>query len=414
MKNVHYLVALDLGNNSTKFKIKNQETGEVIKDKQPSAITNSSYAPNYDMSYEESFNNLFQRIEFATLSKTIKPGKYLIGKGAIDSGKTCEVMVPGENKVNSNVPYGMALGIISSVVAKQYPLEKVKAIVDMSIALPVGQITDEDARKYENNFMDNNTHKVNLVIGDKEQEVEIDFNFVRATPEGATSCFGLIYNEKGDVRKKSPLVKVLKDIMKSIDQEMPQDDDGLLEAMLQMRALHIDIGDGTTELPVTEGTTNVKEHSDGINAGVGYVLDDALRPFLKAAMIPDAPRQFLSDILENPVKYRRYHGKLLGIVESLKTDQVQRIKQAVIQRLQSTRNDIDVVIAYGGGSILFKDPLEKTLEEILDPRDIPLIYVDEKDAVWFGVEGQFVFLMSPVFKSLKDKYLSNKKKEQIV
>src|SRR5699024_4489281 len=61
--------------------------------------------------------------------------------------------------------------------------------------------------------------------------------------------------------------------------------------------LHVDIGEGTTEYPITRGSTVDANFQHGSNNGVGYAIEEASPDFKQAIMQTEVPRNFFSKCL---------------------------------------------------------------------------------------------------------------------
>ncbi|GAA4713563.1 hypothetical protein GCM10023228_19190 [Brevibacillus fulvus] len=66
--------------------------------------------------------------------------------------------------------------------------------------------------------------------------------------------------------------------------------------------------------------------------------------------LPDSPRQFFSDVIKKPT--HKYHERALKTLQQPLLAQAKQIVRNVRTQLTKTRNEIDVICVYGGGSIL--------------------------------------------------------------
>ena len=75
------------------------------------------------------------------------------------------------------------------------------------------------------------------------------------------------------------------------------------------------------------------------------------------------------------------------------------------QEIQRANNEVDIVVIYGGGSILMRETLEKKLQAFCHRAKIKLFYVPQKDTITLEAKGLYNFTCSDIFESLKAKYI---------
>lgn len=78
------------------------------------------------------------------------------------------------------------------------------------------------------------------------------------------------------------------------------------------------------------------------------------------------------------------------------------MKHVSDQTLIIGTNDIDIIVVYGGGSILMKDKLYPKLKELADRLRIQLLYVPKEYAITLNAEGLDFFVKSPIYAALKE------------
>ncbi|MCR8987694.1 hypothetical protein NW801_22140 [Brevibacillus laterosporus] len=306
-----------------------------------------------------------------------------------------------------------------------------------------------------NGHLAHSEHIVTVHLGARQVKVTITFEYVRCVQEGSAVCFALIYsaeadsNESGLIIPKyrkdellSPLrafipyedgaelseeeldsLQEILEIMYDIEIKRGEknwiDEDGEIYATFQnkkgkvilesvtcsgkyfesRRVLHVDIGDGTTELPVTEGTSILREYIDGIPQGVGQALERSIPYFNKETFITDNNRQFLADVLAD--KRHKYHAKAVKATDEHFLSQAKTIAGRVEAQLQKTRGLVDVVSIYGGGSIALQKKLMPLIKKDVEKREIFLFYISKEFAVNMNAWGLWVFVNTPIFDTLK-------------
>lgn len=107
--------------------------------------------------------------------------------------------------------------------------------IDMATALPVSYYSKKNANDFAAKFS-GKKHHVCVYVGSQEVMVDVNYDFVKVIPEGVTASFALkheddIYHAYNQLHVDAPFHK---------------------EDFAKLRVLHIAIGEGTTEFPVTQ------------------------------------------------------------------------------------------------------------------------------------------------------------------
>lgn len=371
--------------------------GDLIR--QPNVNCSVDTTPwNEETVPESIIPNLHDQLIVTIDSPSAKPGMYYVGTFALKSGEILENMQVGiDVKSDVDLPIINTLANISGyAVRKAYQEGKeipelIKVTVDMTTALPVTQYNEDTAAKFENRFMAD-VHKITVHLGKKRVAVEITFDYVKVIPEATPVTFSLQKGMDGKWRGG--------DIFKEFAQKYKLDEiDG--QYFANKRVLHVDIGDGTTEYPVTEGNQFLRQFVAGSNHGAGHAIEDALDDFNRLIHLPDSPRQFFSDVIKQPT--HKYHDRALKTLKLPLENQAKQIVRHIRNQLAKTRNEIDVIIVYGGGSILMKDVLHPILHDLCVEREIQLFYIPKEFAITMNAEGLYIFTTSKIFTALKSK-----------
>jgi plasmid segregation protein ParM len=167
------------------------------------------------------------------------------------------------------------------------------------------------------------------------------------------------------------------------------------------RILHVDIGDGSTEYPITEGNKFLRQFVYGSHHGAGYAIEDALDEFNRLIHLPDSPRQFFSDVIKNPK--HKYYARAIKTLKRPLESQVKQIVQNVKRQLTKARNEIDLICVYGGGSILMRSILYPQLKELCAERELQLLYIPAEYAVQLNAMGLDAFARGKIYEALKSK-----------
>lgn len=391
---LHFYVGNDNGNSEHVLLI----NGKLIQ--QPNVYIEVDELP-FDDSAEPStyIRNLEDQLIVTVDSPSARVGMYYVGNLALNSGEPVRnIQVGVDRKYELDLPIINTLAHIASQgVIKAYEDTKevpseLSVTVDMATALPVNQFTKETAEKFEKRFMDHE-HHVTVHLGTYRVRVKISFEFVKVIPEATPVTFALQMTEEGQWRKGD----IFDEFCKLYN--LPEVTGKYFK---DKRMLHVDIGEGTTEYAVTEGNIFIREFTRGKNYGVGYAIESALDAFNESINLPDSPAQYFSKVLKNPEEYKKIYPKALDAIKTHLEKQVNLVYRETVKQLNRTRNEIDVICVYGGGSILMKPTLYPLLLKLAQEREIQLLYIPKKHAVVLNAEGLNIFVRSPIYKNLKE------------
>lgn len=392
--NFHFFVGNDNGNSEHDLII----DGRLIQ--QPNVNCTVDELPWSEEQMPESFiKNLQDQLVVTIDSPSARPGMYYVGKFALESGEILDNLQIGiDMKCDMDLPIVNTLAQIAAVaVQKAYEEEKklpenIDVEVDMATALPVTQHTDETSAKFEKRFTCG-THHVTVHLGMHRVKVNIVFPFTKVIPEATTVIFTLQKDAEGNWREG----EMFQDFIETYELD-PKFNGSYFK---DKRILHVDIGDGSTEYPVTEGNKFLRQFIYGSHHGTGYAIEEALDEFNRLIHLPDSPRQFFSDVIKNPK--HKYHARALKTLKLPLESQVKQIVQNVKRQLTKARNEIDVIAVYGGGSILMRSLLYPRLQELCEEREMKLLYLPANVAVQMNALGLDSFVRGKIYEALKNK-----------
>lgn len=356
------LVGNDVGNSDTKIHI----NGDYHK--QPSVFAKIGKIPNMDEVKPESVKkDLMNNIMVTINSPACHAGTYYIGKRALVSGLAVYNMDVTERKNTSDVYYINTLGLIAGyAVYKAETMDrKVEVEIDMACSLPVNQYTKNEAKIVRERF-GNDTHNITVHLGNKRVNVDIKFNYIKVLPESVSIMFAL---------------KEM--VSKSYDDK---------------KILHVAIGEGTTEYPLTHGVAFNPDFINGSNNGIGHAIEKALDPFKEKFGLMNYNRQKYSELLQTNHKYS---GVAIDFLQQHLDSEANTILRYVKGEIEKANGECDIVICHGGGSILMREHLENKLKELCKQKVIELFFVNESKAVSLESEGLFAFANSGIFENLK-------------
>lgn len=390
----HFFVGNDNGNSEHDLII----DGKLIQ--QPNVNCTVDELPWSEEQAPESFlKNLQEQLVVTIDSPATRPGMYYIGKFALESGEILDNLQIGiDLKSDMDLPVVNTLAQIAAVaVQKAYEEEKkipdsVDVEVDMATALPVTQHTDETSAKFEKRFT-SGSHHVTVHLGLHRVAVKIVFPFAKVVPEATPVIFTLQKDADGNWREGEMFQEFIENY--EIDKKFNGN------YFKDKRILHVDIGDGSTEYPITEGNKFLRQFVYGSHHGAGYAIEDALDEFNRLIHLPDSPRQFFSDVIKNPK--HKYHARAIKTLKRPLESQARQIMLNVKRQLTKTRNEIDLICVYGGGSILMRSILYPQLEELCVEREMQLLYIPAVYAVQMNAMGLDAFVRGKIYEALKNK-----------
>lgn len=371
--------------------------GELIT--QPNVISKVRKLPNLD---EVNKDYVIKHIASNLLVTCEDPsGIYFIGDYALRSGEKVRNIEVGvdNNKIESDVVMVNTLAQISGYAAKEYfnlynTLDEIINVkVDMTTSLPISYYSQKKANEFAEKFL-KKTHMVTVHVGTKNVRVQIEFTFVKVIPEGVTTTFALREAEDElfeEYNNQENVIKINKDSFK------------------KAKVLHMAIGEGTTEFPITNGIEFDPNFIKGTNNGIGHAIDKALEEFKGIKALPNFSRQDYSKVLRD--EKHKYHILATDIVEQYIEEQAEEILHHGKTEIQRANNDVDFVCVYGGGSILMRKELEKKLQSFCERAEIKLLYIPSKYAVTLESKGLYNFTNGKIFNTLKNRYIENKIKE---
>ena len=344
-------------------------------------------------------------------SKHVNPGEYYVGNHTLRSGtsvRNTEVGA-GNNKTDSEVVYLNVIGQIAAYAVKKAhkgdkTINNVEVSVDMTTALPIVQYDQKEANRFAEKFMDEE-HRITVKTPEKDYFVNIIFNFVKVIPEGVTTTFAIVGGAEEIFKTYNQRV---------IDNMNQTNKDSLYTEELntayfakqQRKILHISIGESTTEYPITNGLAFDPNFVRGSNNGTGHAIKRAL-PLFNKKFICNYSRQMYSDVVKNPD--HKFNQDTVDYLVGPLEDEAMSIYRMAADEIERANNEVDVIMVYGGGSILMREFLEPKLEIIARQIRSKILYVDKEHAVTLESKGLYNFTNSALFKALKEKKIAQAK-----
>jgi plasmid segregation protein ParM len=381
MENMKFKVANDNGNSEQDMFIGDVEIAS------PNVLARVAVLPNLDEvqvmdAVDDIHNNLIVTVDDET---------YYIGNYALKSGMVVRSLDVGfdNNKVDSNIVYINTLAHIAGEAVRRayedgsiWTDHVIGVSAEMATSLPVVAFSAEEADRFAHKFMDTDK-EVFVHVGKEEFQVTVSFSFVKVIPEGVTASHAFTHRD-----------------MLFRDYNRMHTDDPLASADLKnLRILHVAIGEGTTEFPLTKGIIYNPNFIDGTKNGVGIAIDRVIEPFKRKFGLMALSRQDFSAIIRN--ENHRYHDVAMKMLRPALEDEADIILRRAEHNIQKANNEVDIVAVYGGGSILMREALEAPLKKFCDRAMIKLLYItNEKDAVLLESYGLRDFVMDKLFDNI--------------
>lgn len=405
---MHLEVGNDNGNSEHDLVI----NGDLIE--QPNVISKIRRLPMLEeVNPEYVAKNIYDNLLTSINSPSVAPGIYFTGNYALRSGERVRNIEVGvdNNKADSDIVVINTLAHLSGYAVKQAFLQgedlkniEISLTVDMTTALPIKQYNKKVAEAFADRFM-NEKHNVTVHIGGGISiNVYVVFELVRVIPEGVTAIFALQSKKLID-KPEDQLSENEKKHNEEVKELFNYFKDG--NYFVNKRVLHVAIGEGTTEYPLTKDIVFDPNFIYGSDNGVGHAIDKALPEFKEEYGLLNYSRQKYSEVLRDPA--HKYYNSAMDIVEQYIEEESEEILHNVKREIQRANNEVDVVCVYGGGSILMREHLEKKLKQICNKGEIELFYVPEKYAVTLEAIGMYEFTKGKIFKKLKEKYTNTNK-----
>lgn len=412
--NLHLAVSNDIGNNEQGLII----NGVRVFQPHVYAHDTNSNKFNSTNNVEAHIDKLMENISVSINSKSVSSGKYAIGRYVIDGNFTPFSMDVGMHKSDSEIPILTTTGTLAAFAVKQAYKEKgvlpdqINLTVDMATAIPASEfVLKGTAEKLEQKFMTKAPHHVHVHVGDEEVPVSVRYVFVKVVAEGVLPMMALMEDSEGNVRDDDIFDEFRSEYAEIIAQEEDVTEiDG--EYFDPLRILQVDVGEGTTELVLSRSYSIESDFVTGVNAGVGHAIEMAIPTIEHVTGLNNLTRQNISDYIKSSLpKYKKYKNLALQETKKHVKTTVEKIVSKVKQQIRKANNDIDVIMVYGGGSIILRDELYPALKAICEDEFIAakLLWIPAKYAASMNTDGLNLFVNSDDFKELKDEILAEAK-----
>lgn len=309
--------------------------------------------------------------------------RHIIGKKVITDNLTSTELERKSDKSRDSIPVLVTLaGLATSAMKDQPEVDTIRITYDISLALPVTNISPQKAEEHAKRFMGTHTVTYHHPSG-RDVTVHITIEFAKTLPEGAAGAWGIVYNDKGELAKRRIEIG-----------------DQIVDVTLEDKTILLyDIGAGTIEKVVTNGVKYNPKLSEGLSYGTKETLQKVQKIWNK-----ENPTNTIDTMLEfDEIYFDSEHPRHNRLVQKSKVALLQlsnEISADIINTIDSLKDDPFVFI-FGGGAAVLKDTLSKTLS--VKGRTTNVTFTN--DPLFQNSWGLLVYTLSPRFQDLKDKEL---------
>ncbi len=335
--------------------------------------------------------NLHKNMDVRIESKAISgiSNRYLVGEASLSSQQTSDIYnmdIQNVKKHEENLPIINTLAIVATEAVKKHFAkngtlengETIRVQANMSTALPASIHDAKSEKEFRDRFTEN-LHEVKVYVKDLTINVQIHFQFVKVLKEGIPALFNIIEDGQENYRDDKIFTKFMREYKH-------EGIDGTY--FLEKRLLHVDIGDGSTELVYTTGYAADPMKSSGEKFGLGQAIEKAGKG-LSEFLSTDVSRQQIAQYLKD--KKHKFHGKAMDQLFLPKQEVAEKVFNSIVRRLTTLTYEVDVIAVYGGASILLEDVLYKRLVKYCKAYGIEVLWIPEEFAVEMNMRGMKIF-----------------------
>lgn len=330
-----------------------------------------------------------QHIDVTIQSPAIKQsGRLLVGQAAINSHLTLTTLDVNDLQGKSETDMSLILSLsllaahgLSDHYQKTGKLEDCELDVFMTTALPVLEGKQNDTiAKYRDRFK-NHEHTVTFHNFDKLINVKINFNDVIVALEGETAQYRI-----------SSASDKFKDLLFA-DYSKHYATDGVTadDLISAQNTLHLDIGEGTTDIVVFENGTVNPHASLSLTKGYATALQGAIEDLQTKRLNVNSVADLRELINTKPTAMTR--NRINTAIKSV-DEQLDNLAQSILDSTSMALKklpNVEVIYVYGGGSIELekhlRDDLMRKTRNFAGGFDIPVIFIAPNVAQYMNVTG---------------------------
>lgn len=230
--------------------------------------------------------------------------------------------------------------------------------VSMATSLPINETKDKHSQDaYRARFMTPQPHKVMIHnFFNQIVTVHITFKEVIIVPEGEAAQYAI---EFADEALKQAMKADFDKAYPHLSREVTIDDLITVEDVLG-----IDLGEGTSDLPVFIGGEFNPHLSKSLNVGYGNALEESVQ-LLRSMQMNINSRSELQAFLARPVTSlnRTKYNKVKDVVDAQLEGFADKLIDGISQVLRDVSTSISLITVYGGASASMESYLRQKLQD---------------------------------------------------
>lgn len=319
----------------------------------------------------------------------------LFGSRGVNSGGSFEEFdVSGATcKARQDLSAVLILGCLAGRALQEYwnankklPTDLIKVrCVELAVALPITDYKDY-RRIYAERFT-STSHMISIYNFETVVRVEVLIDDVQVLAEGASAQFAIA--SKG-IEFMDAMLADLRAHGERLEGVTARD------ILSSGNTLSVDIGEGTVNFPVFQGSRFNPDASKSYNHGYGNVLEASLDR-LKRANMQFSSRKALTNAMLTPVNSmnRTRLQKVREVVDSETRGFVMEVVNEFKKVMRDCGSYVEVIYVYGGGANSVKDVLYPELIETSKSyggEDIafPILYLDHRYSRYLNRDGLYL------------------------
>lgn len=335
-------------------------------------------------------DDIFNQMDVSFDSPMVKQhNRRLFGKRGIQSGMPLEEfdVFSHVSKARQDLSGILTLGCAAGAALQVYhkvngtlPADTLQVVMRTALALPI-QEYKKYREEYARKFLQV-SHMVTFHNFEIPVRVEIRFEDVQVVAEGASAQYAIL--AKGTEFVEAALNDCRK--LVKLDGITASDVIGATTTM------GIDIGEGTTNLPVFQNGKFNPDASVSMNKGYGAILTSALDRLQDMGFAFNS-RKDLSDYIQTPPSAikKKVYDRVTQVVSEETVAFVNAVKMGFVQVMGKVGATMEVVYVYGGGASPVQSLLYPELVNVAKDfsSEFPILYLDSAYSRYLNREGLY-------------------------
>lgn len=395
------IAGLDIGNGCVKGTIGSNAGGETNIDIQSVAAKN--YTDTIDemrtplSEVESKIGDIFNYLDATFDSPCLdEKGRYFMGQHAMESGNYQLIFEVGDGRQKSEQPLSFIL-TLGSIAGKALQdawnaAHVLPEVINVDVKVAALALPIQEYRRYRENYASSykkGVHVVTIQTFEQDVVVNITFENVQVLAEGASATYAI---RAGGAALAE---KLIQNANEASDQHIDLTGEDIYEAHATMG---IDIGEGTTNLPIYDSKGNFNaDASMSINNGYGVVLDNAVKLLHKRGHHFENRKELQTYLMNDMnVKFKKQqYAEIQSVVDVCIENFAKQIADIYQQNMKTHNTQILVVYVYGGGATAMKYYLFQSL--VNNTRKLnggmdaqPILYFDNPEARVLNRDGLYI------------------------